>query len=96
MVNKGHRLEWYQDVVPLDIKKEFNLPEDAFVIINVANNRRMKGIPYLMKAMNMLPPGLPIHLLLIGGNMDTKANIALIKSGGYKNKFILLAFGMMC
>ena len=92
VVNKGHRLEWYQDVVPLDIKKEFNLPEDAFVIINVANNRRMKGIPYLMKAMNMLPPGLPIHLLLIGGNMDTKANIALIKSGDYKDKVHFVGF----
>ena len=78
--------------MPLDIKKEFNLPEDAFVIINVANNRRMKGIPYLMKAMNMLPPGLPIHLLLIGGNMDTKANIALIKSGDYKDKVHFVGF----
>lgn len=92
VVNKGHRLEWYQDILPLDIKKEFNLPEDAFVIINVANNRRMKGIPYLMKAMNLLPPGLPIHLLLVGGNMDTKANLSLIESGGYKNNVHFVGF----
>ena len=39
VVNKGHRLEWYQDIEPLDIKKEFNLRDDAFVIINVANNK---------------------------------------------------------
>ena len=91
-VNKGHRLEWYQDVVPLDVKKEFGLPDDAFVLINVANNRRMKGIPYLMKAMNMLPAGLPIHLLLVGGNMDTKDNLALISNGAYKNNVHFVGF----
>ncbi len=91
-INKGHRVEWYDHAAPADIRKDFSLPTDAFVVVNVANNRRMKGIPYLLKAMNYLPVDLPIHLLLIGNDMDDKANLAILNASPNKDKIHILGF----
>ncbi|TNE82506.1 MAG: glycosyltransferase family 1 protein [Bacteroidetes bacterium] len=79
-INKGHRLEWYSGTVPGNLRKEFNIPENALLLVNVANNRRMKGIPYLLKAMNQLPESAPIHVVLIGNNMDNPKNLALLSN----------------
>ncbi|MBD3638795.1 MAG: glycosyltransferase family 4 protein [Crocinitomicaceae bacterium] len=91
-INKGHRPEWYSGVEPSNIREEFNIPEDAFLLINVANNRRMKGIPYLLKAMNELPEGLNIHLILLGKRMDTPENMEIINDGPYKDNIHLPGF----
>ena len=91
-INKGHRTEWYSNVEPSDIRKEFNIPEDAFLLINVANNRRMKGIPYLLKAINELPEGLNIHLILLGKRMDDPENMEIINAGKYKDNIHLPGF----
>lgn len=91
-INKGHRLEWYAGTQPSDIRKEFNIPEDAFLLINVANNRKMKGIPYLLKAMNALPAGLNIHLILLGKRMDDPAHLEIINKGSYKSNIHIPGF----
>ena len=78
-INKGHRSEWYSSTKPADMS-EFNLPEDAFILINVANNRRMKGIKYLVEAFNSLPEELPIYLFLVGRDMDNSINNKLLTS----------------
>lgn len=85
-INKGHRTEWYSDVVKANIREEFGISENAFVLINVANNRRMKGIPYLLSALNHLPPGLNIHLILLGKGMDNEENREIISQGTYGNQ----------
>lgn len=91
-INKGHRTEWYSNISPSDIRKEFNIPEDAFLLINVANNRKMKGIPYLLEAMNQLPEGLNIHLILLGKRMDDPAHLEIINRGAYKNNVHIPGF----
>jgi len=91
-INKGHDVNWYTNYPPFDIKKELNLPSDAFLLINVANNRRMKGIPYLLKAMNNLPKELPIHLLLVGRDMDTKENLRIINQGDNEGRVHIIGF----
>ena len=91
-INKGHRTEWYSNVSPSNIRKEFNIPEDAFLLINVANNRKMKGIPYLLKAMNDLPKNLNIHLILLGKRMDDPAHMEIINAGNYKNNIHIPGF----
>ena len=73
-INKGHKIEWYENIKPYDVRKEFNFSKETFVIVNSANNRKMKGIPWLLKAMDFLPSNLPIALLLIGKNMEDAAN----------------------
>ena len=78
-VNKGHRLEWYEDVeafTPADL----NLPENGFYAVCAANNRRMKGIPYLLKSFGRLPADANVHLLLLGRDMDTEENKKIVAS----------------
>lgn len=91
-INKGHDLAWYSAVEPYDIRKELRIPADALLLVNVANNRRMKGIPYLLEAITKLPKDVPIHLLLIGRDMDTKQNLEVIKKGNIGTKVHFLGF----
>lgn len=91
-INKGHNINWYEGYEAYDIKKELGLPSDALLLINVANNRRMKGIPYLLKAMNLLPDDVPIHLLIAGRDMDNSQNLSIIKKGNQQDKIHLLGF----
>ncbi len=76
-VNKGHRLEWYDDVEALS-PKELGLDPDGFYAVCAANNRRMKGVPYLLESFKHLDPELNIHLLLLGKDMDTPENKKIV------------------
>ena len=89
---KGHNIEWYNGYTPLDLHKEFQIPHDAFIVVNVANNRRMKGIKYLLNAMNFLPEGRRIYLLIVGSNMDTWENLKIINKSKYKEHIILTGY----
>ncbi len=91
-INKGHDLSWYAGYKPVDIRSELGIPKSALLLVNVAMNRRMKGIPYLLKAMNLLPREAEIHLLLIGKNMDTPENLNLIRLGHQKSRIHILGF----
>ncbi len=90
-VNKGHDAAWYADVQAADLS-EFNFPSNAFKISCVANARRMKGMPYLMKAMTLLPPDAPIHLLLIGRGLDTPANLKILEKSPNQTKVHFAGF----
>ena len=68
-VYKGHDLDWYQGKAAS--LAGLGVPRDAFVLGCVANNRPRKGVPVLLAAMHLLPAEKPIHLLLIGGGMDS-------------------------
>lgn len=91
-INKGHNLDWYKNVNPIDLIKEYNLPSDAFIIVNVAINRRMKGIPYLIEAMNYIPRDLAVHLFLIGKNMEDKNNLRIINRLVNKKRLHITGF----
>jgi len=78
-VNKGHRLEWYEDVETMP-HEELGLDPTAFYAACVANNRKMKGMPYLLKSFQHLPPDANIHLLILGKDMDIPENRAIIES----------------
>ncbi len=90
-INKGHSMEWYENVPLLDWKK-IGIPDDAFVMVNMANNRRMKGIPYLLEAMKLLPENLPVHLVLIGNNLDSPKNKKIIKGHTVENRIHFLGY----
>ncbi|PID95158.1 MAG: glycosyl transferase family 1 [Bacteroidetes bacterium] len=85
-INKGHDVSWYEGTRAANVHQLFNLPQDAFVLVNIANNRRMKGIPYLLKAMNNLPQEANIHLLLIGRDMDNKENRSILNQSPNAHK----------
>lgn len=91
-IYKGHDLEWYKNYKPSDIRTELQIPKDAMLLINVANNRKMKGIPYLLEAINQLPPEVNVHLLLAGKNMDVEENLKIINAGNRKQNIHFLGF----
>ena len=68
-IHKGHSLDWYREE-PADLG-ELGIPSGAFVIGCVANYRPRKGIEVLVDAIGGLPADGQMHLLLIGGGMDT-------------------------
>jgi glycosyltransferase involved in cell wall biosynthesis len=75
VIYKGHDASWYPRAVSRDLK-EFGIPPSAFVVACVANMRPVKGIPFLLDAVDLLPSGLNVHLLLIG-KVDPSAQKAL-------------------
>ncbi|MCU0403376.1 MAG: glycosyltransferase [Chitinophagaceae bacterium] len=84
-INKGHRIEWYEQYEPVDWTQE-GIPANAFVVMCVCNNRRMKGLPYLLKSLEFLPKDIPLHLVLVGRNMKTRENLRMIEQGNYHGK----------
>ena len=90
-INKGHRLEWYEDIKPLE-RKELGLHSKDLVLVCGANNRRMKGVPYLLKSLHHLPPGLQIRLLLVGRDMDTEENLKIVQGSNYADRVHFLGF----
>ena len=69
-IYKGHDLSWYDGVVPLE-RSELGLPEDAFAVACVANNRPRKGVPVLIESARYLAADTKLHFLLVGGGMTS-------------------------
>lgn len=92
VINKGHELAWYDGAPRYDLRAELGLSKDDFLLINSANNRTMKGIPYLLKTFNLLPNDLPIHLLLLGRNMDIDKNLKIIQKGDKAERVHFLGY----
>lgn len=69
-IHKGHDIRWYDAVPPLG-RDALGIPDGAFLLVTVANTRRMKGIPYLIRAMRLMPPELPVHLVLVGRGLES-------------------------
>jgi len=82
-VSKGHDPAWYADVASGDLR-EFDLPEGAIVVSVVANARSMKGIPYLLEALPLLPEDSPAHFLLIGRGLDDLRTLRSLERSGQR------------
>jgi len=89
-VYKGHNLDWYK-ATPVDLQAE-GLPEDAFVVGCVANNRPRKGVPVLVEAACMLPEYAPVHFVLVGSNMDDPDLQRQIANSPHPERFHVLGF----
>ncbi len=90
-INKGHLLEWYADVESVDIRSDLGINPETLLLVNMANNRSMKGIPYLLKAMTRLK-GQNVKLLLVGRDMDTAENIKILEKAGVTDMVKFLGF----
>ncbi len=88
-IHKGHSLDWYRDE-PVD-RASIDIPADAFVVGCIANSRPRKGIDVLLKAMELLPPDSPVHLLL-AGRMDSPKLQALFASHPRPERLHVLGF----
>ncbi len=90
-INKGHKLEWYEDV-EATTPQELGLPADGFYAVCAANNRKMKGIPYLLESFKYIPDHLNAHLLLLGKDFDTAENLKIVKEAGKENRVHFLGW----
>lgn len=90
-VSKGHNPEWYADVETGDLSP-FGFPEDAVIVSVVANARRMKGIPYLLDAVSLLPPESPARFLLIGRGLDDAKTVKTLAQRGIADRFVFAGF----
>lgn len=91
MIHKGMDIAWFTDVKPIP-RAALGIPDQAIIVGCVANVRRLKGVPYLIKATYHLNPQLPVHILLIGSGMSSGSNLRLIESSPFKDKIHILGF----
>lgn len=90
-IYKGYEPDWIKDISPVD-RKIIDVPDDAILIGCVANVRKIKGIPYLVKAADFLPDNLPVYFLLTGSGMDSERINRIISKSKYRNNFRIKGF----
>jgi len=91
-INKGHKLEWYQDIEPFKIREELGLKKDSILVVLVANNRNMKGTKYLMESTKYLDPKKNMHILLVGRDLDNEKNLKILNNSPFKENVHFLGF----
>lgn len=90
-INKGHKIEWYDNVKPSELS-QFGIEDRTLTIANVANNRKMKGMKYLMQAINLLPADADIKFLLIGNDLDNPESLNILSKGKNRDKVQFLGY----
>jgi len=89
-IHKGHDPNWYRP--PFEDLKQFGIPDDAFVVACTARGVPRKGVPVLLKAIDSLPPGLNLHVLLAGTHMDNPLHKRLVAANQYSDNIHLFGF----
>jgi glycosyltransferase involved in cell wall biosynthesis len=89
-IYKGHDLSWYQK--PEIPRSTWGVPDNAFLVGCIANERPRKGLSYLVDALpDIAASGLKIHLLLIG-NIDGKITLEKIAQSSMKDSIHLTGY----
>lgn len=88
-IYKGHDLSWYD--APRSDLQAFGVPEGAFVIGSVANDRPRKGLPVLIEAMQRLADEPDVHLLLVG-RMDSPVLRRAIENSPARSRIHVAGF----
>ena len=90
-INKGHDLKWYEQISPFS-REELKISQKSLAIVCVANNRPMKGVKYLMKAITLLPSEMNFDLFLIGKGLDNDEFRLIIKDHPNEKKVHFMGF----
>jgi L-malate glycosyltransferase len=90
-IYKGFDPSWTGGFTPKS-RKDLNIPDDALVVGCVANFRRVKGIPYLIKSADHLQTGLPVYYLLVGPGMDSAKVRRQTEKTPYRDNFRTVGF----
>jgi glycosyltransferase involved in cell wall biosynthesis len=89
-IYKGHDLSWYQK--PAVPRSTWDVPEEAFLVGCIANERPRKGLSYLVDALSGVARlGMNIHLLLIG-SINGKKTLAKIQVSPLKKSIHLTGY----
>lgn len=90
-IYKGHDLSWYEGIEAENLAP-LGIPEDAFTVACVANNRPRKGVPVLIEAARYLPSDTRLHFLLIGNGMTSDEIRDLIDASPLADRFHPLGY----
>jgi glycosyltransferase involved in cell wall biosynthesis len=90
-IYKGHDLAWYDGIVADDLAA-FGIPDNAFTVALVANNRPRKGVSVLIDSAQYLPTDSAVHFLLIGSGMTGDDVRRRIAAGPLASHFHLVDF----
>ena len=90
-INKGHDISWYQVAEKADLSGYIQ-NDKSVKFICTANDRKMKGVKYLLKATHYLNSDTPFELFLAGKNMDRPEFLKLINDSPVKDKIHILGF----
>ncbi len=90
-IHKGHDISWYQVDKAVDLST-YGVKENDICFICTANDRKMKGLVYLLKATHQLEADAPFHLFLAGNNMDRPEFLTLINDSPVKDRIHILGF----
>ena len=91
-INKGHKLEWYQDIEAYNIREELGLSKDSLLVVLVANNRNMKGTKYLMESTKYLDPKKNMHIVLVGRDLNNEKNLKILNKHSFTKNIHFLGF----
>lgn len=89
-IYKGHDPDWYAP--PFEDLIQFGIPDDTFVVACTARAVPRKGVHVLLEAINRLPPGLNIHFLLAGRQMDNPKYRKMVAANAYAENIHLFGF----
>ena len=90
-VYKGHDPSWYEDIQAANLS-DYGIPDDAFVIGCVANNRPRKGVPVLIESSRHLPTDSRIHFILVGRGMTSTEVRTQVSESPLSDHFHLLDY----
>ena len=90
-IHKGHKLEWY-DKISAHPRDLLPVNKDSVVFSCVANDRRMKGMKYLMEAINLLPEKSTAEFLLIGNDLDQPKYTQKLRTKRSRDRVHFLGF----
>jgi L-malate glycosyltransferase len=90
-IPKGHDPAWYSGVQPADLRT-LGIPEGAFTVACMANNRAFKDVPTLLRAAVRFTAADQVYLLLIGKHMDTPENLAIIRGTSAEDRVRFAGF----
>jgi glycosyltransferase involved in cell wall biosynthesis len=91
MIYKGMDPEWFSNTLPVS-RETLGIPDNALIAGCVANVRKVKGVPYLLKATYLMDPKLPLHIVLIGQGMESAGIRRLIDASPFRDRIHTLGY----
>jgi len=89
-IYKGIDSSWYKNHEKLDVP--LNVAPDNLIITTISNFRKVKGLDYLLMAINDLNPELPIKVFIIGRGNSQSRLTQLVKDQRLIDKIELLGY----
>jgi glycosyltransferase involved in cell wall biosynthesis len=91
VIKKGHQVDWYDDIQPKE-RSNFSLPDGAFALSYVGNDRRVKGVRYLLESCMHWEKEVPIHLFLFGRGLDREKYLKIARASPFSERIHFMGF----